>query len=139
MEQNLIIVKQLPVIEEKLKKVSEAVEQKINKTLSLVCDEETVKTIKKTLNPANIRCFREKNEKLLNTICEYASVNPFEAVACDLSKRFIENVNKNKLTIEQNFISKSPYRKHHFFLLPFTDTETNPLSDLLRKCWNGKF
>ena len=46
MEQHLIIVKQLPVIEERLKKVSEAVEQKIKETLSLVCNEETVKAIK---------------------------------------------------------------------------------------------
>ena len=99
----------------------------------------TVKAVKKSLRSDYTQHFRAKNKNLLNTICEYASLNPFEAVACDLSKRFIENVNKNKLTIEQNFISKSPYRKHHFFLLPFTKTETNPLSDLLRKCWNGKF
>lgn len=101
--------------------------------------EKTVKAVKKSLRSDYTQHFRAKNKNLLNTICEYASLNPFEAVACDLSKRFIENVNKNKLTIEQNFISKSPYRKHHFFLLPFTDTETNPLSHLLRKCWNGKF
>ena len=101
--------------------------------------EKTVKAVKKSLRSDYTQHFRAKNKNLLNTICEYASLNPFEAVACDLSKRFIENVNKNKLTIEQNFISKSPYRKHHFFLLPFTKTETNPLSDLLRKCWNGKF
>lgn len=101
--------------------------------------EKTVSTIYKLLNPKNTSRFQNKNRDLLDSICKYASSNPFEAVACDLSKRFIENVNKNKLTIEQNFISKSPYRKHHFFLLPFTDTETNPLSHLLRKCWNGKF
>lgn len=101
--------------------------------------EKTVKAIKKSLRSDYTQHFRAKNETLLNTICEYASSNPFEAVACDLSKRFIENVNKNKLTIDQNFISRSPYRKHNFFLLPFTKTETNPLSDLLRKCWNGKF
>ena len=86
--------------------------------------EKTVSTIYKLLNPKNTSRFQNKNRDLLDSICKYASSNPFEAVACDLSKRFIENVNKNKLTIEQNFISKSPYRKHHFFLLPFTDTET---------------
>ena len=64
MEQNLIIVKQLPVIEEKLKKVSEAVEQKINKTLSLVCDEETVKTIKMVRAELNKEfCYLEAERK----------------------------------------------------------------------------
>lgn len=99
----------------------------------------TVETIKKVLSSDYIPHFRAKNKDLLDTICEYASLNPFEAVACDLSKRFIENVDKNKLTIDQNFISKSPYKERHFFSLPLIQAKTSPLSDLLRKCWNGKF
>lgn len=46
MDNQMIVVKQLPIIEEHLKKVSEEVNQKVNKATSLVCTEENVKTIK---------------------------------------------------------------------------------------------
>lgn len=44
---NLIIIKQLPVIEEHLKALSEEVEQKTQTAMSLICTEDTVKEIKK--------------------------------------------------------------------------------------------
>jgi hypothetical protein len=43
---NLIVVKQLPVIEQQLKTVSEEIDKKVQNAVSLVCTEETVKTIK---------------------------------------------------------------------------------------------
>lgn len=43
---NLIEVKQLPVIEQQLKTVSEEIDVKVQNATSLVCTEETVKTIK---------------------------------------------------------------------------------------------
>jgi len=47
MENNqLIVVKQLPIIEEQLKQLSTEIEQKVEKAKSLVCTEETVKDIK---------------------------------------------------------------------------------------------
>lgn len=44
---DLIIVKQLPVIEEHLKKISEEIEIKVNNATNLICSEETVKEVKK--------------------------------------------------------------------------------------------
>lgn len=44
--QDLIVVKQLPQIEEHLKELSLEVDKKVEKTKSLVCTEENVKTIK---------------------------------------------------------------------------------------------
>lgn len=44
--ENLIVVKQLPQIEEHLKELSLEVEKKVEKTKGLVCTEENVKTIK---------------------------------------------------------------------------------------------
>lgn len=44
---DLIIVKQLPVIEEHLKKISEEIEIKVNNAKNLICSEETVKEVKK--------------------------------------------------------------------------------------------
>lgn len=44
--QELMVVKQLPVIEERLKQLSEEVDKKVENAKSLICTEENVKTIK---------------------------------------------------------------------------------------------
>lgn len=46
MTKDLIEVKQLPIIEQQLRNVSVEIEEKVEKATSLVCTEETVKTIK---------------------------------------------------------------------------------------------
>ena len=46
MSNELIIVKQLPQIEEHLKERSEEIEKKVENAKSLICTEENVKTIK---------------------------------------------------------------------------------------------
>ncbi len=47
MENGLIIVKQLPVIEDQLAAVKESITKRVNEALSLVCNEETYKDVKK--------------------------------------------------------------------------------------------
>ena len=47
MENNLIVIEQLPVITERLQEVKTAIERRVNDALSLVCTEETYKDIKK--------------------------------------------------------------------------------------------
>ena len=47
MENNLIVIEQLPVITERLQEVKTAIERRVNDVLSLVCTEETYKDIKK--------------------------------------------------------------------------------------------
>jgi hypothetical protein len=47
MVQELIIVKQLPIIEERLRTIKEQIEARTQEALSLACTEETVKEIKK--------------------------------------------------------------------------------------------
>lgn len=58
----LIIVKQLPVIEEKLKELSTEIENKVNNALSLVVTEETVKDVKKVRADLN-KDFKELEEQ----------------------------------------------------------------------------
>ena len=44
---DLIVIKQLPVIEERLKQIKEDVTTRTEQVLSLVCTEETLQTVKK--------------------------------------------------------------------------------------------
>ena len=46
MTENLIVIKQLPQIEEHLKDLSTEIDVKVNNAKKLVCTEETVKTVK---------------------------------------------------------------------------------------------
>ncbi len=50
---NLITVKQLPIIEEQLKAVKEQAESKVKEALSLACTEETVKQVKEVRTELN--------------------------------------------------------------------------------------
>ena len=47
MENNaVVVIKQLPIIEEQLRKVSEEIDEKVKNAVALVCNEDTVKTVK---------------------------------------------------------------------------------------------
>lgn len=53
MENNLIVIKQLPVIEDQLVAVKQSIEERVNTALSLICTEETYKDIKKVRSDLN--------------------------------------------------------------------------------------
>lgn len=60
--QDLIVVKQLPEIEEHLKTLSEEIDKKVETAKSLVCTEETVKTVKQVRADLN-KEFKELEEQ----------------------------------------------------------------------------
>ena len=96
-----------------------------------------ISTLQEILNPDYLKIFQQKYKQDLNKICKYASTNPLETIACDLSKRTIENLNKSSLLPEKNYISKSPY-KRTTPLFPALNQEAR-FSKLLIRFWNGKF
>ena len=53
MENNLIVIKQLPVIEDQLMAVKHSIEERVSVALSLVCTEDTYKDIKKVRSELN--------------------------------------------------------------------------------------
>lgn len=53
MENNLIVIKQLPVIEDQLQAVKKSIEERVQTALSLVCTEDTYKDIKKVRSELN--------------------------------------------------------------------------------------
>lgn len=60
--QDLIVVKQLPIIQEQLKTLSEEIDNKVETAKKLVCTEETVKTVKQVRADLN-KEFKELEEK----------------------------------------------------------------------------
>lgn len=87
----------------------------------------------------NLAKFQKKNQWLLGSICEYATTNPFEAIACDLTKRTVNNMDKNTLSIKNDYIKNSPYEEGTF-LTPFSHLVFGRKKYwLMRNIWNGKF
>lgn len=58
----MIVIKQLPIIEEQFKKVSDEIDIKVQSAVDLVCDEETVKTVKDVRASLN-KEFKEFEDK----------------------------------------------------------------------------
>jgi hypothetical protein len=61
--QELIVIKQLPVIEEKLKQLSEDISGKVESAKALVCTEENVKTIKQVRANLNKEFIQVENQR----------------------------------------------------------------------------
>ena len=101
------------------------------KTINLFQDFNTHERIEK---------FRNKYFEVLGVnCCYYAASHPAEAIACDMSKRICDCLNKNNLRPETNFIEHSPYRefnlKENLFAF-FNETKYNKI---IRCFWNGNF
>ena len=77
--ENLIIIKQLPMIEEQLKAMSIEIDEKVELAKSLICTEDTVKEIKKTRAELNsdFKNLEEKRKEVKMAVLQ--PYNDFEA------------------------------------------------------------
>ena len=97
--------------------------------------EKVISFLQKLNDLTTIENFQKNYAKSLSKICHYAASQPMEAIACDLSKRGLTNIDKENLTVNGNLFYSSPYNKK-IFLTQIQDTKTNKV---LRQIWNGKF
>ena len=76
MNENIIVVKQLPQIEEHLQAIKEEVTAKVNGALSLVCNEDTIKEVKAVRANLNkdLKDFEERRKAVKKAI-----MTPYEA------------------------------------------------------------
>ena len=58
-------------------------------------------------------------------------------VVHDLSKRLIKSIDKNTLTVQNNFMQKSPYENRAFYMISLQKHDN--MFKLLKNLWNGKF
>lgn len=69
-ENNLIVIKQLPIIEEQLRKVSDEIDIKVKNAVDLVCNEETVKAVKEIRANLNkeLKEFEDKRKQVKSEV-----------------------------------------------------------------------
>ena len=68
-------------------------------------------------------------------LCEYASTNMLELIACDISKRFLDCLDTN-LCINKNSFKMSPYNKYYWLKTLFKNK--NPYDMLVSNVYNCK-
>lgn len=80
MNKELINVKQIPIIEEQLKSVSAEIDKKVENATNLICDEETVKTIKEVRAELNkeLKEFETKRKEVKEQVLK--PYNDFENI-----------------------------------------------------------
>jgi hypothetical protein len=103
----LIIVKQLPIIEEQLKKASDEIDEKVNNAVALVCNEETIKIVKEvraTLNK-ELKEFEDKRKQVKSEI-----MKPYEDFESSYKKYISDKYKsadvelKNKIDTVENVL-----------------------------------
>lgn len=90
MSNELIVVKQLPVIEERLQSISEAIQEQTSKVLALAVTEDTVKEIKKrrTELNKNFRALEDQRKAVKASV-----MAPYEAFE-EIYKRYVTDIFK---------------------------------------------
>ncbi len=110
MNNEMIVIRQLPIIEQELKAVSEEIEVKVKNAVALICTEETVKTIKEiraTLNKES-KEFEDKRKQVKSEIMK--PYEEFEAIykECISDKYKAADIElKNKIDSVENELKEN--------------------------------
>lgn len=114
-----------------------------NKLLSKFSGETFIEKFQQTVDPIQVAEFKRKYGQKLSGICNDASLNPFEAVACDMSRTIANSLDSTKLISNTNPLLNTPYENLSFWQrvnlpTPQKNAELS-LQEILRNFWNGKF
>ena len=85
-------------------------------------------------NANNNTMFKAKYGNLAKkNICNYAETSLFDLIACDISKRIIEKLDRNSIKISQNPFKNSPYNSNLLNLF----SQKKPFDKFIKKIYNG--
>lgn len=102
--------------------------------------EKLAQILEKANEADTLKAFRDKYGKTVSQICTYASNTPLDTIACDISKRIADSVDKETLMPTQNPFASTPYGKIPFWRkTPKYNGPNDSLNEILRNFWNGKF
>ena len=114
MENELIIVKQLPVIEDQLAAVKASITERVNQALSLVCTEETYKDVKKVRSDLNKEYAELEARRKEVKAAVLAPYEKFEAVYKDCAGDLYKEADlklKQKIAEVENGLRKQKEEK----------------------------
>lgn len=83
--------------------------------------------------------FKKYYDNIINQLGIYATTNPLEAIACDLSKRICDVLDKTSLLPQSNPLKDSPYINKTAFKKFYSFLFDDKFTKLMTKYWNGKF
>lgn len=93
-------------------------------------------------NKHQIAEYQRKYGQRITQICDYALADPFEAVACDMSRSVVGSLDRTTLIPIKNPFIGTPYERLSLWRrinIPYYIDEQRPLTEILRNFWNGKF
>ena len=88
-----------------------------------------------TDNTVNNNFKKVNSDLIIDKLCKYATENLLDLLACDLSGRFINNLNSSLTMFEKNPFKNSPYNNAFNFIKIFK--QKNTLEILINKIYNG--
>jgi len=101
------------------------------------------KYIERALSKNGLTNYEKRYGTKVSTICDYAKDNPLEAVACDITKRTADVLDKKTLLPTSNPFAHSPYNASYINDAKTTSfiksNKNRSLEELLNDFWNGKF
>jgi len=101
------------------------------------------KYIQQALSENGLISYEKRYGSKVSAICDYAKANPLEAVACDITKRTVDVLDKETLLPKSNPFANSPYNGsyiHQAKIPSFLKQNKNKsLEELMNDFWNGKF
>lgn len=119
-KKELIVVKQLPIIEEQLKSLSNEIDDKINKALSLKVSEDNVKEIKKTRAELNNDFKELENQRKIVKEKVLAPYNQFEEIYKTYVSEKFKNADKELKSkidgIENDLKHQKELEVHSYFI-----------------------
>lgn len=100
----------------------------------------TIKSLIEANTLDYIRAYKGKYGNKISQICGYAEESPSEAIACDISKIIADSIDENLRPVKNPF-KDSPYEKLPSWQrnIPNCSDKEQPLNEILRNFWNGKF
>jgi hypothetical protein len=86
--------------------------------------------------------YQQKYGEQVSQICDYAKIDPYEAIACDLPKVIVMSLDRETLMPTKNPFIGTPYENLSFWQranIQNHSGDKNSLNEIIRRFWNGKF
>lgn len=137
MENEIIIIKQLPVIQERLQTIKADVSERVSEALSLVCTAETVKTVRAARADLTkeFKFWEEKRKQVKSAIM--SPYEQFESIYKDCIVDVFKNADtelKNKIDSVENELKKQKEEEIERYFAEYVESKNIPIPLHISDC-----